>query len=81
MKPDMAPTEARVPGINLDTESENVIDAPESVKAGKDFQVKISSVGGVASVKAMPVSLLARILRRSLSTILQQQLIALRRAP
>jgi hypothetical protein len=41
------PTEARVIGvIDLNTQSENVIETPKSIKAGKDFEVKILTAGG-----------------------------------
>jgi hypothetical protein len=40
-------TEARVPGtIDFGSESKDVIIAPNKVKAGKDFEVKIATVGG-----------------------------------
>jgi hypothetical protein len=39
--------EARVIGIiDLNSQSENVIETPKSIKAGKDFEVKILTAGG-----------------------------------
>jgi hypothetical protein len=41
------PGEARVPGIiDMDTQSQFVIETPKSVKAGNDFEVKILTLGG-----------------------------------
>jgi hypothetical protein len=40
-------TDARVPGIiDMNTQSEFVIETPKSVKAGKNFEVKILTLGG-----------------------------------